>query len=203
MLFLLLFLMRHSYGGRPLAVSEFRVWSRLGHPHLDPSPRSVSDPISTSTASSPSLASVPTFMVPVPGAASCLANGWKLSESEDKEYSRSQGRCPSGPDSGAEATNSSRPSDSSSSDDPDSNSGDGWDGVRARAARVVSRVSAPPSMPRDLTRGLVVEDRVPRDLRVPKVKNGPPAAPTKKGARPGGGGNASERPKRAHGTPRR
>ena len=117
-------------------------------------------------------------------------NGLKLSELEDEEHFRSQGKRPFNPpsesDSGSDTdSDSNSSSDSSSSDDSDSDSDNDCDIIWARAGRGVWGLCHSFDDKLYLTRDLMVEKFVPKDLPVPKVKNVPPAAPKKKAAKPG------------------
>jgi len=117
-------------------------------------------------------------------------NGLKLSELEDEEYFRSQGKRPFDPPSESDSvsetdTDSSSSSDSSSSDDPDSDSDDDCDIFGARAGRGVWGLCHSFDDKLYLTRDLMVDNFVPKDLPVPKVNNVPPTDPRKKAAKPG------------------
>ena len=119
-------------------------------------------------------------------------NGLKLSGLETEEYFRSQAKRPFDSDSDSESgsetdtnTDSSRSSDSSSADDPDSESDVNCDIIWARAARGVWGLCHPFDDKVYLTRDLMVDNFVPKDLKVPKVKNAHPAAPKKKASGPG------------------
>ena len=109
-------------------------------------------------------------------------NGLKLSQLDDVDYFNSEGNRPLDPesssDSGSETdTDSEISSDSSSSDDSDSGSGDGCEIVFAKAGRGTWGLCHTFDGNLYLTRDLMEGSFVPKDLKVPKVKNVPPPPP--------------------------